>query len=114
MRQAPSGALDWSGGALTGAGQTTFTGSHHVNGQVSLQFHTLNLQCDTLVTSGGCRMQEGLRSLVQMQHVAAVAHRAREAGIPHVAVVRGPTTGGLFTPATTITNDCSPRPPRVS
>jgi acetyl-CoA carboxylase carboxyl transferase subunit beta len=50
----------------------------------------------SLVTSGGCRMQEGLRSLVQMQHIAAAAHRAREAGIAHVSVLRSPTTGGLW------------------
>jgi acetyl-CoA carboxylase beta subunit len=48
------------------------------------------------VTSGGCRMQEGLRSLVQMQHIAAAAHRARQAGIAHVSVLRSPTTGGLW------------------
>jgi acyl-CoA carboxylase subunit beta len=50
----------------------------------------------SLVTSGGCRMQEGLRSLVQMQHIAAAAHRARQAGIAHVSVLRSPTTGGLW------------------
>jgi acetyl-CoA carboxylase beta subunit len=50
----------------------------------------------SLVTSGGCRMQEGLRSLVQMQHIAAAAQRAREAGIAHVSVLRSPTTGGLW------------------
>ncbi len=41
-------------------------------------------------------MQEGVRSLVQMQHIAAAAHRAREAGIAHVSVLRSPTTGGLW------------------
>jgi acetyl-CoA carboxylase carboxyl transferase subunit beta len=50
----------------------------------------------TLVASGGCRMQEGMRSLVQMQRIAAASHRARAAGVAHVSVLRNPTTGGVW------------------
>jgi len=50
----------------------------------------------TLVASGGCRMQEGMRSLVQMQRIAAAVHELRAAGVPHVSVVRSPTTGGVW------------------
>ncbi|MEA2289502.1 MAG: acyl-CoA carboxylase subunit beta [Solirubrobacteraceae bacterium] len=50
----------------------------------------------SLVVSGGCRMQEGMRSLVQMQAIAAGCHRLRAAGLPHVAALRSPTTGGVW------------------
>ena len=50
----------------------------------------------TLVASGGCRMQEGMRSLVQMQRLAAACHELRAAGLPHISVVRHPTTGGVW------------------
>jgi len=50
----------------------------------------------TLVASGGCRMQEGMRALSQMQRIAAACHRARAGGVAHVSVLRGPTTGGVW------------------
>jgi acetyl-CoA carboxylase carboxyl transferase subunit beta len=50
----------------------------------------------TLVASGGCRMQEGMRALAQMQRIAAACHRARAAGVAHVSVLRTPTTGGVW------------------
>jgi acetyl-CoA carboxylase carboxyl transferase subunit beta len=50
----------------------------------------------SLVASGGCRMQEGMRALVQMQRIAAACHRARAAGVAHVSVLRGPATGGAW------------------
>jgi acetyl-CoA carboxylase carboxyl transferase subunit beta len=50
----------------------------------------------SLVGSGGCRMQEGMRSLVQMQRIAAACHRLRTAGLAHVAALRSPTTGGVW------------------
>jgi acyl-CoA carboxylase subunit beta len=50
----------------------------------------------TLVASGGCRMQEGMRALAQMQQIAAACHRARAAGVAHVSVLRSPTTGGVW------------------
>ncbi|MGH2978152.1 MAG: carboxyl transferase domain-containing protein [Solirubrobacterales bacterium] len=50
----------------------------------------------SLVASGGARMQEGMRSLVQMQRLAAACAEARTEGIPHISVVRNPTTGGVW------------------
>ncbi|MER7520891.1 carboxyl transferase domain-containing protein [Streptomyces sp. NPDC126499] len=48
----------------------------------------------SLVATGGSRMQEGMVALVQLQRVAAETVRLRAAGLPHVAVLRDPTTGG--------------------
>ncbi|MFE7458131.1 carboxyl transferase domain-containing protein [Streptomyces sp. NPDC057554] len=47
-----------------------------------------------LVATGGSRMQEGMVALTQLQRVAAAATRLRAAGLPQIAVVRDPTTGG--------------------
>ncbi|MEU3848409.1 carboxyl transferase domain-containing protein [Streptomyces sp. NPDC029554] len=47
-----------------------------------------------LVATGGSRMQEGMRALTQLQRVARQSALTREAGLPQVAVVRDPTTGG--------------------
>ncbi|MEI7033635.1 carboxyl transferase domain-containing protein [Streptomyces pratensis] len=48
----------------------------------------------SLVATGGSRMQEGMVALTQLQRVAAASTRLREAGLPQLAVVRDPTTGG--------------------
>ncbi|MFG3166942.1 carboxyl transferase domain-containing protein [Streptomyces sp. NPDC048200] len=48
----------------------------------------------TLVATGGSRMQEGMVALTQLQRVARQSELTREAGLPQVAVVRDPTTGG--------------------
>ena len=45
--------------------------------------------------TGGARMQEGLFSLLQMAKTSAVIARLREAGIPYIAVLTHPTTGGV-------------------
>jgi acetyl-CoA carboxylase beta subunit len=50
----------------------------------------------SLIASGGARMQEGMCSLVQMQRVAAAHAAARREGVPHIAVLRHPTTGGVW------------------
>ncbi|QYJ16460.1 Putative acetyl-coenzyme A carboxylase carboxyl transferase subunit beta [Rubrobacter xylanophilus DSM 9941] len=50
----------------------------------------------SLVATGGSRMQEGMRSLVQLQRIADACVRAREEGIPHISVLRGPVTGGIW------------------
>ncbi|MGH3087720.1 MAG: carboxyl transferase domain-containing protein [Rubrobacteraceae bacterium] len=50
----------------------------------------------SLVATGGARMQEGTRSLVQMQNVAEAISKARDAGVPHISVLRHPTTGGVW------------------
>lgn len=50
----------------------------------------------TVAASGGARMQEGMRSLLQMQRVAAGLADLRRAGVPHLAVAAHPTTGGVW------------------
>ncbi|MEW2167217.1 carboxyl transferase domain-containing protein [Streptomyces sp. NPDC007084] len=48
----------------------------------------------SLVATGGSRMQEGMVALTQLQRVARQSELTREAGLPQIAVVRDPTTGG--------------------
>ncbi|MEJ2857692.1 MULTISPECIES: carboxyl transferase domain-containing protein [unclassified Saccharothrix] len=48
------------------------------------------------IATGGSRMQEGMLSLRQLQRVARLCAAHREAGLPHVSVLRDPTTGGLW------------------
>lgn len=48
------------------------------------------------IATGGSRMQEGMLSLRQLQRVARLCAVHREAGLPHVSVLRDPTTGGLW------------------
>ncbi|MEV7322617.1 carboxyl transferase domain-containing protein [Streptomyces sp. NPDC093970] len=47
-----------------------------------------------LVATGGSRMQEGMLALSQLQRVARQSVLTREAGLPQIAVLRDPTTGG--------------------
>ncbi|MFD7653051.1 carboxyl transferase domain-containing protein [Actinosynnema sp. NPDC059797] len=48
------------------------------------------------IATGGSRLQEGMLSLRQLQRVARLCARHREAGLPHVSVLGDPTTGGLW------------------
>ncbi|MFI6009145.1 carboxyl transferase domain-containing protein [Streptomyces sp. NPDC051243] len=48
----------------------------------------------SLVATGGSRMQEGMLALTQLQRVARQSILTREAGLPQIAVLRDPTTGG--------------------
>lgn len=50
----------------------------------------------SLVASGGSRLQEGICALRQLQEITRAAVLARREGIPHVAVARHPTTGGMW------------------
>lgn len=45
--------------------------------------------------TGGARMQEGLMSLMQMAKTSAVLERLAGEGIPYIAVLTHPTTGGV-------------------
>ncbi|MET9970512.1 carboxyl transferase domain-containing protein [Streptomyces sp. NPDC006356] len=47
-----------------------------------------------LVATGGSRMQEGMLALTQLQRVARQSILTRDAGLPQIAVLRDPTTGG--------------------
>jgi acetyl-CoA carboxylase beta subunit len=51
----------------------------------------------SIVASGGARMQEGTAALTQMQRIAACVAAARRVGVPHITVLRDPTTGGVWT-----------------
>ncbi|MCP3821225.1 acetyl-CoA carboxylase [Streptomyces sp. A3M-1-3] len=48
----------------------------------------------SLVATGGSRMQEGMLALTQLQRVARQSALLRAAGLPQIAVLRDPTTGG--------------------
>ncbi|MFF7387510.1 carboxyl transferase domain-containing protein [Streptomyces scabiei] len=48
----------------------------------------------SLIATGGSRMQEGMRALTQLQRVARQSAMTGEAGLPQIAVLRDPTTGG--------------------
>ncbi|PXY32237.1 carboxyl transferase domain-containing protein [Prauserella muralis] len=48
----------------------------------------------SLIATGGSRMQEGMRALTQLQRLARAAALTGKAGVPQVAVLRDPTTGG--------------------
>jgi acyl-CoA carboxylase subunit beta len=50
----------------------------------------------SLIASGGARVQEGMRSLLQLQRITASIADARRAGVPHISVVRDPTLGGAW------------------
>jgi acetyl-CoA carboxylase carboxyl transferase subunit beta len=50
----------------------------------------------SVLRSGGARMQEGMRALIQMQRVALSLVELGTARVPHVCVVRHPTTGGVW------------------
>ncbi|GHJ98686.1 acetyl-CoA carboxylase [Streptomyces sp. Y2F8-2] len=48
----------------------------------------------SLVSTGGSRMQEGMLALTQLQRVARQSALTRAVGLPQLAVLRDPTTGG--------------------
>ncbi len=48
----------------------------------------------SLIATGGSRMQEGMRALAQLQRVARESALTRAAGLPQIAVLRDPATGG--------------------
>lgn len=50
----------------------------------------------TMIRSGGTRLQEGMRSLVGIPRTMLALEQLAEAGVPHVAVVDHPTTGGAW------------------
>ena len=45
--------------------------------------------------AGGARMQEGILSLMQMPRTTIAVNEVREAGLPYIAVLTDPTTGGV-------------------
>ncbi|MFJ6629930.1 carboxyl transferase domain-containing protein [Streptomyces sp. NPDC091376] len=55
---------------------------------------TERLPMVSLIATGGSRMQEGMVALGQLQRVARASAQARAAGLPQLAVLRDPATGG--------------------
>jgi acetyl-CoA carboxylase carboxyl transferase subunit beta len=45
--------------------------------------------------SGGARMQEGALSLMQMAKISTALARLDDAGLPYIAILTDPTTGGV-------------------
>ncbi|MEX1147538.1 MAG: acetyl-CoA carboxylase, carboxyltransferase subunit beta [Sphingomonadales bacterium] len=45
--------------------------------------------------AGGARMQEGILSLMQMPRSTVAVEMVRDAGLPYIAVMTDPTTGGV-------------------
>ncbi|ONI73386.1 acetyl-CoA carboxylase [Actinosynnema sp. ALI-1.44] len=72
----------------------TATGDRLVHALSTARTHGLPVV--SLLATGGSRMQEGMLSLLQLQRVARECHLNRESGIPHVTVLRNPTTGGVW------------------
>jgi acetyl-CoA carboxylase alpha subunit/acetyl-CoA carboxylase beta subunit len=56
----------------------------------------LGLPVVCVTRSGGARMQEGMVSLLQLGRATSAVRRHAEAGLLSVAVLRSPTTGGVF------------------
>lgn len=50
----------------------------------------------SLVASGGTRVQEGMCALRQLHRIAEQAKQLASASLPHVTVLRSPTTGGVW------------------
>jgi acetyl-CoA carboxylase carboxyl transferase subunit beta len=50
----------------------------------------------SFVASGGVRVQQGMAALAGLQQVTAAAADLRRAGVPHLAVLRGPVAGGAW------------------
>ncbi|GAA1906942.1 carboxyl transferase domain-containing protein [Streptomyces sodiiphilus] len=69
----------------------------HTGDRIESAFTTareLSLPVVSLIATGGSRMQEGMRALVQLQRIARQAVLLRTAGLPHLSVLHGPVTGG--------------------
>ena len=49
-----------------------------------------------VTTSGGARLQEGMVALVQMARTSAAAVEHAKAGLLQIALMRSPTTGGVY------------------
>ena len=49
-----------------------------------------------LTSSGGARMQEGMVSLIQMARTSAASRAHASAGLLQLAILRSPTTGGVY------------------
>ena len=60
------------------------------------QARKLRVPVVSLIASGGSRLQEGMCALRQLHEIARACLLARQERIPHIAVLRNPTTGGMW------------------
>jgi acetyl-CoA carboxylase beta subunit len=72
----------------------TATGDRLVQAFATAREH--GIPAVSLIATGGSRMQEGMFSLLQLQRVARECQVNRDSGIPHIAVLTDPTTGGVW------------------
>lgn len=56
----------------------------------------MNLSVLAVTASGGARIQEGLQALMQMAKTVSAANRFQQTGLPYIAVLTNPTTGGVY------------------
>lgn len=56
---------------------------------------TQKLPVVMVTASGGARMQEGTRALMQMEKISAAVAKHREAGLLYITILTDPTTGGV-------------------
>ncbi len=61
-------------------------------------------------TSGGARMQEGILSLMQMAKTSCAVDLLNESGVPFVAVLVDPCTGGVVASFATLADVCIAEP----
>jgi acetyl-CoA carboxylase carboxyl transferase subunit beta len=57
-----------------------------------------------VTASGGARMQEGMAALAQMPRTIAASTALAAAGIPRIAVLGNPTTGGVYASFTSLSD----------
>jgi len=71
---------------------------------------TEGLPLVAVCTSGGARMQEGILSLMQMAKTTCAVDVINEAGVPFVAVLADPCTGGVVASFATLADICVAEP----
>lgn len=84
-----AGDFGFLGGSMgTVVGETIADAYDHARSQ--------QLPVVLLTTSGGARLYEGMAALVQMPKTIVAAEQHARAGLLQIAVLRDPTTGGVF------------------
>jgi acetyl-CoA carboxylase carboxyl transferase subunit beta len=71
---------------------------------------TMGLPLVSVCSSGGARMQEGILSLMQMAKTTCAVDLLNEAGVPFVAVLADPCTGGVLASFATLADICIAEP----
>ncbi|HWT34615.1 MAG TPA: carboxyl transferase domain-containing protein, partial [Microbacterium sp.] len=62
------------------------------------------------LASGGTRMQEGAAAFLTMRTIAAAVQRFRLSGLPYLAHLRHPVTGGVYASWASLADDVSAEP----